>query len=201
VLRRNCNDRSGSFTTEVAQLKCPHLPAADIEGSARYNGPRGPIVGSKAETSRTNREPKLGGRLRPPFLLTRGRAGACLGAASRRRAFAHDAQGPVRVGPHRHRGRGTSAGRAGVLRMRRLAPRRRRRRQGDRQHGEVRGVSGRRAWASGPYGARRRAISAAASTPAGASAWAACYDCSEQSYGCLYDRLRAPRRGGLRRET
>jgi hypothetical protein len=26
---------------------CPHLPAADIEGSARYNGPRGPIVGSE----------------------------------------------------------------------------------------------------------------------------------------------------------
>ena len=58
----------GSFATEVAQLKCPHLPAADIEGSARYNGPRGPIICSKAETSRTNRELKLRGRLRPPFV-------------------------------------------------------------------------------------------------------------------------------------
>ena len=27
--------KPSTFATEVAQLKCPHLPAADIEGPAR----------------------------------------------------------------------------------------------------------------------------------------------------------------------
>jgi hypothetical protein len=47
------------------------------------NGPRGPIVGSKAETSRTNRELKLRGRLRRPF-HRRGHAIGRAGMITRR---------------------------------------------------------------------------------------------------------------------
>jgi hypothetical protein len=57
----------GSFTTEVAQLKRPHLPAADIEGSARYNRPRRSIVGSEGG-DQTGELKWRGGFGRPFFL-------------------------------------------------------------------------------------------------------------------------------------
>jgi hypothetical protein len=44
------DDRDGSFATEVAQLKCPHLPAADIERSARLMALAGQLLVPKVET-------------------------------------------------------------------------------------------------------------------------------------------------------